>query len=526
MTNSIQDLEQADCLLIIGSNTTENHPLIARRLMRARDRGAKIIVADPRRVHIAGFADLHLRHKPGTDVALINGLIQVILSEQMENRKFIDDRTEGFDDLKQAVAGYTPDVVEKITGVPGDSIRASARMFAQAANSAIIYCMGVTQHTTGVDSVKSCANLAMLTGNIGRPGTGVNPLRGQNNVQGACDMGALSNFLPGYGAVTDPDTRNRFEQLWGGPIPEKAGYTVMEMMNAAASGEVTAMYIMGENPMVSDPDLKHVKEALERLEFLVVQDIFLTETATMADVVLPAACFAEKTGTVTNTERRVQMMNKAVNPPGEAKPDWEIACMVGRQLGLNGFDFNSAEEVFTEIRKAVPQYAGFTFARLGTEGLHWPCKDEEHPGTPILHSGSFSRGKGKFHDIEFKPPVETPDETYPFVLTTGRTAFQYHTGTMTRRSAGLNKEVPSAFVEINPEDASEFGIRNGGPVKVSSRRGELIVQALVTDRVPARVLFIPFHFAETAANVLTNPAFDPLAKIPEYKVCAAAISAV
>lgn len=525
MTNSILDIERASCLLIIGSNTTENHPMVARRIMRAKEKGAKVIVADPRRVHISSFADLFLQHRSGSDVALLNGLMNVIINEQLFDKEFVEARTEGFEELRKVLAAYPPDKVEALTGVPRDDIVAAARMYAGAENAAIVYCMGVTQHTTGVDNVECCANLAMLTGNIGRPGTGVNPLRGQNNVQGACDMGALSNFLPGYGAVAGPASE-KLEKLWGSPLPAKAGLSVMEMMEGAAKGEVAGMYIMGENPMVSDPDIDHVRQALERLEFLVVQDIFLTETATLADVVLPGACFAEKTGTFTNTERRVQLVNKAIDPPGEAKPDWEIVCLVARRLGLEGFSFTSPEEVFAEIHQAVPQYAGMSYARLGVDGLHWPCPDENHPGTPILHGQAFSRGKGKFHPVEFKPPAEGTDEAYPFVLSTGRSAFQYHTGTMSRRSPTLEKQVASAYVEVNPGDAAERGIKDGAMVKVSSRRGEIVVRAVVTGRVPEKMLFIPFHFAEAAANVLTNPAIDPVAKIPEYKICAAALSAV
>lgn len=523
MTNSIRDIEEAGCVFIVGSNTTENHPLIARRVMRAREQGAKLIVADPRRIQLAGFADIMMRQRPGTDVALLNGMMHVIIKEGLHDEAFIASRTEGFEDLKREVEQYPPERAAGITGVPAADIIAAARLYATAPASAILYCMGITQHTTGVDNVISCANLAMLTGNIGRPGTGVNPLRGQNNVQGACDVGALANVLPGYQPVVDDGKRGNVEKVWGSLVPGRVGLTVVGMIDAAGEGRLKGLYVMGENPLVSDPDVNHAREALGRLDLLIVQDIFLSETAAMADVVFPAACWAEKDGTVTNTERRVQLLRRAVPPPGEAKADWEIVCLLARRLGLDGFDFGDPEAVFGEIRRVTPQYAGMSYARLGVDGLQWPCPAEDHPGTPILHSKTFTRGEGRMQAVGYKPPAEEPDEEYPFVLTTGRVAFHYHTGTMTRRSATLAREVPEAFVEVNPVDARHLGISDGRRVRVSSRRGSIEVRAMVTPRVPERTLFIPFHFAETAANVLTNPALDPVAKIPEYKVCAAKI---
>lgn len=523
MTNSIADIEQADCIFIIGSNTTENHPLVARRVMRAKEKGAKVIVADPRKIHIAQFADLHVQQRPGTDVALLNGMMNVIMSEGLQDNEFISSRTENLDAFKEMIDRYPPEKAAEITGIPAKDIIRMARTYGRGKASSILYCMGITQHTTGVDNVLSCANLAMLTGNIGRPGTGVNPLRGQNNVQGCCDVGALANVLPGYQPVIDEAKRAGVEQVWACTIPGRVGLTVTGMLDAAHAGKLKALYVMGENPMVSDPDIHHVKESLERCDLLIVQDIFLTETAELADVVFPAASYAEKDGTYTNTERRVQLIRKAVDPPGNAGQDWAIVCQLAKKMGFGGFDFDSPAAIFAEIRKVTPQYKGISYERLGIEGLQWPCPAEDHPGTPVLHGKVFTRGEGKLSAVEFKPPQEEPDADYPFILTTGRVAFQYHTGTMTRRSETLEGEAPESFVQVNPVDAERMGIANGEKVKVYSRRGELALKAVITERVPLNMLFIPFHYAEAAANVLTNPVVDPVAKIPEYKVCAAAV---
>ena len=523
MTNSITELEDADCILVIGSNTAEQHPLIARYILRAKEKGAKLIVVDPRAITLTQFADYHLRQRPGTDVAVFNGFMNVILANGLEDKEFIKERTEGFEELKETVKNYTPEHVEKITGIPKDKLVAAATTYAKAEHASIVYSMGITQHTTGVDNVSSSANLAMLTGNVGKPSTGVNPLRGQNNVQGACDMGALPNVYSGYQSVTDEKMRAKFEDAWKTKLPQKLGLTVVEMMNEAAKGNVKAMYIMGENPMISDPDISHVREGLENLEFLAVQDIFLSETAQLADVVLPAASYAEKEGTFTSTERLVQMVRKAIEPPGESKADWEIICDLAKAMGSKEFEYKSPAEIMDEIASLTPSYAGIVYERLQRGGLQWPCPSKEHPGTPYLHKEKFARanGKGKFWGIEFKEPAELPDEEYPFILTTGRIIFHFHTGTMTRKTDLLNKEVPTGYVEINPKDAEKLALANGEFVSVQTRRGQIETKALITERVPEGVIFIPFHFAECAANVLTNPALDPVAKIPEYKVCAA-----
>lgn len=522
MTNSISEIEDSDCILVTGSNTTEQHPLVAARVLRALKRGARLIVVDPRRIQLSKLATLHLRQRPGTDVAWLNGMMYVILDEGLEKRDFIEERTEGFEELEKVVSDYSPGEVERITGIPARDLVEAARLYGRAERASIIYSMGITQHTTGVDNVRSCANLAMLTGNVGRYATGVNPLRGQNNVQGACDVGALPDVLSGYQKVSDPEVRDKFERAWGVKLPQDPGLTVVEMIESALRGEVRAMYIMGENPMLSDPDVGQVERGLGNLEFLVVQDIFLSETARLADVVLPAASFAEKDGTFTNTERRVMRIRKALDPPGRAKADWEILCDLARKLGAD-WDYGSPSEIFDEIASLTPIYHGISYRRLEGWGIQWPCPSEDHPGTPYLHKGKFTRGKGKFIPARYRPPDELPSKEYPFVLTTGRVYFHWHTGTMTRRISVLDREVPRAFVEVNPEDAGRLGIRDGARVKVSSRRGEVEAEAKVTDVVPEGVVFMPFHFLEAAANRLTNPALDPEAMIPEYKVCAVRI---
>jgi len=519
MTNSVDDLKSADCFFIIGSNTTECHPIIGSAIKRATSRGARLIVADPRRIELTEFADLHLRHKSGTDVALINAMMHVILAEGLDDKAFIAERTEGLAELAQAVKPYTPELAERITGVPAGDIAAAARAYATAPAAAIVYSMGITQHTTGTDNVLSLANLAMLTGQIGRPGTGVNPLRGQNNVQGACDMGALPNVLPGYQAVSDEPVRAKFAAAWGTELPDKPGLTVVEMIHAALRGQLRAIYVMGENPMLSDPDTTHVDEALRTLDFLVVQDIFLTETAQLADVVLPAAASAEKDGTFTNTDRRVQRVRQAVEPPGQARADWLIICQIAQAMGTP-MSYPSVAAIQDEIAALTPIYGGITYDRLERGPLQWPCPTSDHPGTPILHWQRFTRGKGKFHAVEFIPARELPDAEYPLLLSTGRLLQHFHTGSMSRRSAVLNEIVPRGAIEIHPQDAAKLGVSDGQCVAVESRRGQIEIAARVTERVAPGSVFLSFHFSEAPANRLTIAALDPVAKIPEFKVCA------
>ncbi len=524
MTNSIAEIAGADFILACGTNTLECHPVIGYRINQALRKGAQLVVVDPRKTDLARMATEHLQIRPGTDIAFFNGLAHVIIAEGLWNKEFVESRTEGFEALKETVAKYTPEYVAEITGIPAEKIREVARAYAKAKAATILYTMGLTQHTHGTHNVFAVANLAMLCGHIGREATGVNPLRGQNNVQGACDMGALPNVLTGYQSVADPAVREKFGKAWGCSVPAEPGLTVGEMMEAAAHGKIKAMFIMGENPVLSDPDIGHVEEGLKNLEFLVVQDIFLTETAQYAHVVLPAACFAEKDGTFTNTERRVQRVRKAVEPPGEARADWEIICELARKMGYE-MNYSSPAAIFEEMAQLTPSYAGISYARLEEKGIQWPCPTPDHPGTPYLHKDKFVRGLGKFHPVEHVPPDEAPDARYPFVLTTGRRLFHYHTGTMTRLGM-LNAFYPEEHLEVNPADAARLGIKDGDRVRVTSRRGSIEITAKVTDVVPPGVVFTSFHFAESPVNRLTNPKRDPIAKIPELKVCAVNVEKV
>ena len=525
MTNSIDELEYTDLILATGTNTTENHPVIGMKIKRAvKQHGTKLIVIDPREIDLVKYADIWLRQKPGTDVAVFNGLINVIIAENLYAKEYVAERTEGFDALKAVVAKYTPEYVEKISGVPSEDLKKAARMYAQANRASIIYAMGITQHISGTDNVKSTANLSMLCGNVGIEGGGVNPLRGQNNVQGACDMGALPNVFPAYQQVANEDVRKIFEAAWGANLSPKPGLTLMEIMAAAGKGTIKALYIMGENPLLSDPDLHHVKKELQKLDLMIVQDIFMTETAQIADVVLPVTSFAEKDGTFSNTERRVQRVRKAIEAPGEAKTDWEAICGIANKMGYP-MHYASAQEIFNEVTTVTPSYAGISYERLEKGGIQWPCPTSEHQGTKFLHKDKFSRGLGLFTAIEFIPPDELPDKEYPFLLTTGRVLYHYHTGTMTKRSQGLSERCPESLVEINPIDADQLGIAEGQTVKVASRRGKVEAKACVTKKSAPGTIFMNFHFTDTPVNLLTNPALDPTGKIPEYKVCAVKLEA-
>lgn len=525
MTNSIEDFEVTDCVFVIGSNTTECHPIIGSAIKRAvTQRGISLIVADPRAIELTELSTIHVQQKNGTDVALINAMMRVILKENLADKKFIAERTEGFEELEKAVEAYTPEFAEKITSVPAGDIVRAARIYAQANTASIVYSMGITQHTTGTDNVLSLANLAMLTGNVGKPGAGVNPLRGQNNVQGACDLAALPNVYPGYQKVDDPAIQAKFEKGWAVKLSAKPGLTVVEMMNAAAEGKLKAIYLMGENPMLSDPDANHVEEGLKNLDFLVVQDIFLSETAQLADVVLPAKAFAEKEGTFTNTERRVQLLRAGIKGPGLARVDWEIICDLARRMGYP-MAYKSAEEIEDEIASLSGIYGGITYKRLKKGALQWPCPDKEHPGTAYLHKGKFTRGLGKFHAVEFIPAKELPDKEYPFLLSTGRILEHFHTGTMSRRSEVLDELVSAGAIEINPTDAERLKIGEGQKVRIRSRRGQIKIAAHLTDRVAKGTVFLAFHYREAPANRLTIAALDPIAKIPEFKVCAVKIEA-
>jgi formate dehydrogenase alpha subunit len=525
MTNTIGCLEKADLILVTGSNTTENHPVISAYIKRAVSfKGTRLIVVDPRRIKLASFAHQWLRPNLGTDVAWLNGMMHVIIREELYAREYVESRTVGFDELKKAVADYTPERVEEITGIPAKQLVDAARMYAGAKAASLVYCMGITQHTTGTDNVKSLANLAMLCGFLGIPGGGVNPLRGQNNVQGACDMGGLPDVYSGYQKVADPQVRARMAAAWGvSTLPDKPGLKVTEMIPKVHSGEMKALYIIGENPLVSDADLNHAQKSFEHLDFLLVQDIFLTETARLADVVLPAACFAEKDGTFANTERRVQRVRKAVAAPGQARQDWEIICDLASRMG-HPMAYENSEAIMAEIAAVTPSYAGISYPRIQREGLHWPCPNPEHPGTPILHIGQFTSGKGVFHGIAFVPPAEAVDAEYPLYLTTGRVLYHYHTGTMTMKSEGLMDRAPESFVEIARQDAIAHGLEEGAMVTIASRRGSIQARVRISAKAVPGTVFIPFHYAEAAANKLTNAALDPISGIPEFKVCAVKLS--
>jgi formate dehydrogenase alpha subunit len=524
-TNSIAELEEAELILVVGSNTLEAHPVIGFWLHQAQRRGATLIVIDPRRTDLAEKADLFLQLAPGTDVALYLGMMHVIVGEGLHDREFIEERCEGFPELAAILPDYPPAKVAAMTGVPPEDIIKAARLYASSKRATILYAMGITQHTSGTANVASLANLAMLTGNVGRPSTGIYPLRGQNNVQGACDMGALPDYLPGYQRVAKEEVRALFEEKWGRPLPHDRGLTVLEMMEAARAGKIRAMYIMGENPVLSDPDMAGTEAALEKLDFLIVQDIFPTETTRYAHVVLPGASFAEKDGTFTNTERRIQRIRKAIEPVGESLPDWQIISKLSAHMGYP-MEYPSAAAVMDEIASVTPIYGGVSYDRLGDRGLQWPCPHRDHPGTKFLHHERFAGGKGRLAVVRPQVPAEVPDDEYPFILSTGRHLYHYHTGTMSRRSYGLETFRPEAYVEVNPGTAADLGIEEGELVAVATRRGEIVLKALITDRVGPRVLFIPFHYREAPANLLTNPARDPKAQIPELKVCAARLTKI
>ena len=520
MSNSIGEIrDEADVLLVTGSNTSENHPIIALEMKAAIARGARLLLVDPREIDLADFATIWLRPRAGTDVAVFNAMAHVIIREGLWDQDFVARRTEGFDALRDAVAAYTPEAVARLAGVPAADLAAAARIYATSPAAGIYWGMGISQHTTGTDNSLTLCNLALLCGQIGRPGTGLNPLRGQNNVQGAGDMGALPNLLPGYAPAARAADRQRFAALWGVPLSRHKGLTSTEVIEAIGAGGVRGLFVMGENPALTDPNLHHAREALAHLEFLAVQDIFLSETAAMADVVLPAWSWAEKAGTFTNTERRVQRVAPVLAPPGQARSDWAILCDLAARLG-QPWAYASAEAIFDEIRAAVPEYAGITYARIREQGLQWPCPSPEHPGTRYLFADGFPRGRGKLHPVAWLDAAELPDNDYPLVLSTGRVLYHWHGGVISRRAEGLNDIYPENRLEIHPDDAAALGIADGQPVRVRSRRGAIELTAQLTARSRPGLVFVSMHFAEAAVNLLTNDALDPLARIPEFKVCA------
>lgn len=532
MSNSIAEMEHLDTFIVTGSNTTETHPVISNFLKRAvRENGAKLIVIDPRKIEMTDFATLWLRQNPGTDVAIWQAMAHVVVKEKLYNESFIQARTEGFSEYVESLESYTPEWAEQVSGVPAGDIRSAARMYAKAGSAAVYWGMGISQSTHGTDNTLAITNLALMCGQLGRPGTGLNPLRGQNNVQGCSDSGGLPNVYTAYQRVDEASVRERFSKEWHRPeLNPNPGLTVTELVQAAFREEVKAFFIMGEDPMTSEPNLSHTREAIEKLDLVVCQDIFINSTGEMADVILPSCSFAEKDGTFTNSDRRVQRVRKAIDPVGESRPDWNILCdlalRVENLFGVSesaGWDYSHPSEIWEEMRRVTPDFWGITYERLEREGgVHWPAPAEDHPGTPFLFAESFPRGRGKFWNLEFGTVSELPDETYPFILSTGRVLFHWHGGTMSRRST-LNEIWPEATIEIHPADAQALGVVTGDWAEVSSRRGTVKVRVLVSERSPEGLVFLPFHFVEAAANLLTMDQFDPRAKIPDYKVCAVKI---
>jgi formate dehydrogenase alpha subunit len=525
MTNSIADTKKTDLFLMIGSNPDTSHPTIGLRIHQALDNGAKMIVVDPRRTELAERADLWLRIKPGTDVALLNSMMNVIIEEDLLDKKFVEERTEDYDELARLVKKYRPFMVEKITGIPAEQIRQAARMYAAQGRHAIFHGMGITHYITGTDRVKSIANLAMLCGKVGVEGGGCNPLRGQNNVQGACDMGALFNTLPGYTSLNNEDLFEKYEKMWKVKLPRRPGKPATEVWDNIMKGDIRSLYIFGEDPAVADPNISHVQAALEKCDFVVVQDIFMTKTAQMADVVLPAACYAEKDGTFTSTERRVQRVRKAVEPPGEARPDWKIFCDLSKKMGYD-MNYRSPKEVFEEISTIMTQYAGISYERLEKVGLQWPVPTADHPGTPVLHTEKFTRGKGLFIPEDYIPPVEVADQNYPLQFTTGRDLARYNFSSMTGKTRELDIISPECFAEFHPEDAIQYGIEEKDSVRLTSRRGSVVLRAKVTDRTQQGTVFATYNHVEALVNLLTLDALDRLSRTPEYKLCAIKVEVV
>ena len=541
MTNSIQEIDGAATLFVIGANTTSAHPVIGQRMRRAARNGAKLIVADAKEIELAWVADQFIQPKPGSDVVLLMGMCRYIVEENLQDKEFLAERCENFDEFRESLDAFTPEFVEEITGVPWDQVCLAARTYATHKPAALFYAMGITQHSHGTDGVMAVANLALLTGNIGKPSSGVNPLRGQNNVQGACDMGALPNYYPGYQQVTDPAVREKFEKAWGigakagngsrAPatrLSDKLGLTHTEIFDKIYEGRITALYMVGENPLLTEANANHVREALENLDFFVAQDLFISETAQYADVILPAASFAEKAGTFTNTERRVQRVRPAIPPRGDSRPDWWITCQIAQKMGAAGFDFADPSEIMKEIASVTPTYGGITYERIEKVGLQWPCFDENHPGTQFLHKEKFARpnGKGQLVPLTYKKSAEIADDEYPLILTTDRSLYHYHSATMTRRVNGLEELDSKEWLKLSPADAARFGIEDGEWVEVHSRRGVVKVHAQVTDICPPGVCSMTFHFRESPTNEITNPALDPIAKIPETKVTAVRVAKI
>jgi predicted molibdopterin-dependent oxidoreductase YjgC len=520
MSNSIPEIEDCPFLLCVGTNMTECHPIVAVRVKKALRKGARLFTIDPRAIPLAKMAEKHLQLRLGTDTYLFHAMAKVIIDEGLEDREFIAARTEGYEAYREHVQSFTLDEAERITGVPAELIRETAIGYASAERAGIYYTLGVTEHICGVGNVQSLCNLALLTGNLGKRSAGINPLRGQGNIQGAGDCGAIPNNYPGFQPVDDPKNREKFEKAWGVELDPDKGITKLKALDWAIEGKLKGVWIIGENTLVSDPDIHHTRHALESLDLLIVQDMFLTETAAMADVVFPAAAFAEVDGFLTNTDRRVQRIRKAVNPPGEAKPDWWIIAEVAKRVQTKvKFDYETSSDVFDELCELSPIYHGLSYERIDSGTLHWPVPTKDHPGTPFLHEGEFPRGKGKFQCVPYVPPAEVPDDEYPWFLTTGRRLATYHTNTMTGRSKGLSVLAPNEWLEVHPMDAQELKVRTKDWVKVTSRRGEVYTRVKVTKQSPPGTMFMSFAFPEESpTNLVTNPASDPITETPELKV--------
>ena len=532
MTNSIGEIRDADFLFVIGSNTSEAHPIIAMEMKRAVRKGATLVVADPRAIWMTSIAKKHLQLNPGTDVWLLNAMAHVIVAEDLIDREFIENQTENFEQVKEAVASYTPEKAEEITGISADDIRWTARQYAMTEKAGIYYTLGITEHAHGTDNVYALANLVLMTGHLGKPATGMNPLRGQNNVQGANDAGATPMFYPGYQRVDDPEVRAKYEKSWGVSLSPVPGLNLNEMMKTVGE-QMRGFFVMGEDIVLSEPNVLELEKGLNKVDFIVMQDAFMNETARFADVILPAAVFAEKEGTFTNSERRVQRVRKAVEPPGEALPDWEILVMLANKMGAN-WSYKDPAEVYAEMVKDVPQFAGISHEKLekidaGEEsiaGLQWPCPDADHPGTKFLHEDGILRGKGLFMPVHYIPPAELPDEDYGLFLSTGRTLYHYNAATQTRRESGLDAKQSEAFVELHPSDARKRGVHHGDMVEVATRRGSVQLRAVMSRQVRPGCIWMPLHFAEARANVLTNDVGDAVTGTAEYKVCAAEVRLV
>ena len=522
MTNSIGEIQNVQTLFLIGANPTEAHPIVGMEMKKALRKGARLVVCDPRVTWMASRADIHIKHRPGTDNFLVNAMMNHLIAKGLHNQKFVDERCENFEAFRDNVTQFSVDEAAKVCGVDADLIRRAAEMFAAGTPSSIFYTLGITEHTCGTENVQNLANLSMLCGQIGKESSGVNPLRGQNNVQGGCDMGAIHSVLPGYQRVNDPAMRAKFAKAWGVEMPTNVGGRVTDFIEKAGEGVLKAFYCFGEDPVLSEPNMSSVIASLEKLDFIVCQEIFMSGTAELAHVILPATCFAEKDGTFTNTERRVQRVRKGVEPPGQARPDWQILCDISTAMGYP-MSYSHPGDVFAEMASLVPSMAGISYERIDAVGLQWPCPTKDHLGTQFLHKDRFTRGKGLFHVIKHRPPAEVPDDEYPMILSTGRTLYNYNVGNMTRKTAAIEQKQPENFVEIHLEDAERLGIRSEDSVRVTTRRGSIVVRAHVARKVRPGAIWMPFHYVEAPTNLLTNDAFDNITRTAEYKACAARI---